>query len=60
MKLKVDSVIEGKYGYDSLLAVVDQESISIAFDKKENVKQYVGKQIELDEKFNIIKNVQHK
>lgn len=60
MKLKVDSVIEGKYGYDSLLAVVDKESISIAFDKKENIKQYVGKQIELDEKFNIVKNVQHK
>ena len=39
MKLKVDSVIEGKYGYDSLLAVVDKESISIAFDKKEKTTE---------------------
>lgn len=49
MRTKVKDVIIGAYEYDSILTDIDGKQIEIVFNKKENVSQYKGKEIELAE-----------
>ena len=47
MKIKVDNVVIGVYGYDSIIANIDGNKTEIVFNKDANVEQYKGKEIEL-------------
>ena len=47
MKVKVEKVIIGAYEYDSIVVDIDGKTTEIVFDKKENVAQYEGKEIDL-------------
>ena len=45
IKTKIESVEIGKFDVDSILIEKDNELLGIAFDKKVNVSQYIGKNV---------------
>lgn len=47
MKIKVEKVTIGNFGYDSITVKIDGKETEICFDKKDNVSKYYGKMIEL-------------
>lgn len=47
MKVKVKDVIIGAYEYDSIVVDIDGKTTEIVFDKKENLSQYMGKDVDL-------------
>lgn len=47
MKTKIKDVIIGAYEYDSIVVDIDGKTTEIVFDKKENVSQYKGKDVDL-------------
>ena len=49
MKVKVESVTVGKFGYDSIQITVDKNKTSIAFDKKDNIVKYDGKYVDIEQ-----------
>ena len=55
MKVKIEKVFEGTFGYDSITVLVDNNMTDIVFDKKDNVKQYEGKYVDLTNENGIYK-----
>lgn len=55
MKVKIEKVVEGTYGYDSIIVTIDKMKTDIVFDAKYNVKQYEGKYIDLSNDDGIFK-----
>ncbi len=47
MKVKIEKVLKGTYGYDSIIVTIDKVKTDIVFDAKHNVKQYEGKYVDL-------------
>lgn len=47
MKVKVEKVVEGTYGYDSIIVTIDKVKTDIVFDAKYSVMQYEGKYVDL-------------
>jgi hypothetical protein len=47
MRTKIKDVVIGAYEYDSIVVDIDGKTTEIVFDKKENISQYKGKEIEL-------------
>lgn len=47
MKVEIEKVVEGTYGYDSIIVTIDKVKTDIVFDAKHNVKQYEGKYVDL-------------
>lgn len=47
MKTKIKDVIVGVYEYDSVIVDIDGKTTEIVFDKKDNISQYNGKEVEL-------------
>ncbi len=47
MKTKIEKVNIGIYDYDSIVAEIDGKKTEIVFNKKENVAQYEGKEVDL-------------
>ena len=47
LKVKIEKVNEGTYGYDSIVITKDKEITEIVFEKKDNVKKYEGKLVDL-------------
>ncbi|MSS09500.1 hypothetical protein FYJ38_12710 [Clostridium sp. WB02_MRS01] len=55
MKIKIEKVVEGTYGYDSIIVTIDKMKTDIVFDAKYNVKQYEGKYVDLSNENGIFK-----
>ena len=55
MKIKIEKVVEGTYGYDSIIVTIDKMKTDIVFDAKHNVKQYEGKCVDLSNENGIFK-----
>lgn len=47
MKVKIEKVIIGNYGYDSIITNINNKRIEIIFEKKDNISQYDGKDVDL-------------
>lgn len=47
MKVKVESVNIGVFDYDSIIVKINNNLTEIIFDKKDEVKKYDGKTVEL-------------
>ena len=47
MKVKIEKVIIGNYGYDSIITNINNKRIDIIFEKKDNISQYAGKDVDL-------------
>lgn len=55
MKVKIESVNTGSFDYDSVLVTIDKNKTEIVFDKKDDVKKYEGKFIDLVEENGVYK-----
>lgn len=55
MKVKIEKVVEGTYGYDSIIVTIDKMNTDIVFDAKHNVKRYEGKYVDLSNENGIFK-----
>ncbi|MFT4107150.1 MAG: hypothetical protein QM657_15455 [Lacrimispora sp.] len=60
MKVRIEKVIEGTYGYDSIIITEGKDVTDIVFDKKDNVKRYKGKLVDLVKENGIYKIVEIK
>lgn len=47
MKVKVESVLKGHYGYDSIVVNLDNKRTEIVFNSKLGVAKYNGKYVDL-------------
>lgn len=47
MKVKVESVNIGLFDYDSIVVKINDNLTEIIFDKKDDIKKYYGKTVEL-------------
>lgn len=43
--LTANNIIEGEYDYDCICVELDKKPIQICFHKKDNIKQFEGKQV---------------
>jgi len=55
VKVKIEKVVEGTYGYDSIIVTIDKMKTDIVFDAKHKVKQYEGKYVDLSNENGIFK-----
>lgn len=49
MTTKIEKVIVGDFGYDSIVTTIDGKKMEICFKKKDNVSKYNGKTVEIIE-----------
>lgn len=47
MKTKIEKVNIGAYEYDSIVVEIENKTTEIVFNKKENVSQHMGKEVDL-------------
>lgn len=47
MKTKIKDVVIGAYEYDSIVVEIENKTTEIVFNKKENVSQHMGKEVDL-------------
>lgn len=47
VKVKKENIVIGKYDVDSIIIIDDNQKIQICFDKKDNISQYIDKEINI-------------
>lgn len=47
MKVKIESVAKGTFGYDSIVVNLDSKKTEIVFDSSYGVEKYSGKYVDL-------------
>lgn len=47
MRVKIKDTVIGIYEYDSIVVDIEGKTTEIVFNKKDNVSQYKGKEVEL-------------
>ena len=47
MKTNIKDIIIGIYEYDSIIVDIDGKTTEIVFNKKDNISQYKGKDVDL-------------